>query len=112
MLRKILLCPKNFFRPVKWYTDQKFFGVGGGGEGGRSSEKIISGKNFFAVRPPHFLGWIDALVVDRDNLILLTLNKISGHSAYRKAEKLTNDNMVAMSSQRSVPKNDKICFKI
>jgi hypothetical protein len=22
---------------------------------------MISGKKFFAVRPPHFLGWIDAL---------------------------------------------------
>jgi hypothetical protein len=51
-------------------------------------------------------------IVERDNLILLTLSKISGNSADRKAEKLTNDNMVAMSSQRSIPKNDKICFKI
>ena len=57
MLRKILLCPKNFFRPVKWYTDQKFFSDGGG----EVVRKNYFRKKIFAVRPPHFLGWIDAL---------------------------------------------------
>ena len=42
-------------------------------------------------------------VSSEDNPILLTANQISGNSANREAEKLTNDNIVAMSSQRSAP---------
>jgi hypothetical protein len=45
MLEKLVVCPKNFFQPLKWYTDRKFFGDGGG-----SSEKIISGKFFTIVK--------------------------------------------------------------
>ena len=52
---------KIFFDPSNGTLTKNFLATGGGGGGGRSSEKIISGKKFFAVRPPHFLGWIDAL---------------------------------------------------
>jgi hypothetical protein len=35
---------RKFFLPLKWYTDQKLFGDGGGG---MSSKIIVSGKKFY-----------------------------------------------------------------
>jgi hypothetical protein len=43
MLEKFVVCPKNFFRPLKWYTlTENFFGDGGGG--GRQEK--LSPENF------------------------------------------------------------------
>ena len=43
MFRNILVC-----RPLKWYTDRKFFGDGGGGVGGGGGrqKKFSPEKNF------------------------------------------------------------------
>ena len=57
MFRKILVCPKKFFRPLKWYTDRKFFGDGGGRGGGGRQKKFSPEKIFFALnarKPPGF----------------------------------------------------------
>ena len=45
---------RKFFLPLKWYTDQNFFGDGGGG--GEVVENNFLRKNFFGVTKYRYFG--------------------------------------------------------